>query len=279
MPGLRNASGAGNANNNGFGGGPGGWSGARSPALSNTSSGRFNDDASAAVAAAAAANLNGLGMAGFGMGMGSPGLGMMPGSQLNMAALAASGAAMPMSPFTNLLGMQNLQNLAAMGSSPEILAMQMAAAGQLGQGGLGAFGPGIYGQGSPSVRGGRGSAGGLSNSRSPAMKAGSGRGGGDGGKKDEEDVDPKLLEDIPAWLRSLRLHKYTPNFEGMHWRDIVIMDEDALEAKGVAALGARRKMIKTFEVVRKKMGLEGATTAAGVGGAPTTSAANATAAA
>ena len=42
----------------------------------------------------------------------------------------------------------------------------------------------------------------------------------------------------------------------MTWRDMVIMDEGALEAKGVATLGARRKMLKTFEVVRKKMGVE-----------------------
>ena len=75
-------------------------------------------------------------------------------------------------------------------------------------------------------------------------------------KKDEEEVDPKILEDVPAWLRSLRLHKYTPNFEGMGWRDMVILDEAQLEAKGVAALGARRKMLKTFEVVRKKMNVE-----------------------
>ena len=54
----------------------------------------------------------------------------------------------------------------------------------------------------------------------------------------------------------MRLHKYTPNFEGMSWKDMVSMDEAALEAKGVAALGARRKMLKTFENVRKKMGLE-----------------------
>ncbi|KZV84768.1 hypothetical protein EXIGLDRAFT_623795, partial [Exidia glandulosa HHB12029] len=67
--------------------------------------------------------------------------------------------------------------------------------------------------------------------------------------------DPQLLNDIPAWLRSLRLHKYTPNFEGMSWRDMVMLDEAALEAKGVAALGARRKMLKTFEIVRAKMGI------------------------
>ncbi|KAH9066117.1 hypothetical protein EDB83DRAFT_2381521 [Lactarius deliciosus] len=30
---------------------------------------------------------------------------------------------------------------------------------------------------------------------------------------------------------------------------------DALEAQGVAALGARRKMLKTFEVVLRKMGI------------------------
>jgi len=96
--------------------------------------------------------------------------------------------------------------------------------------------------------------------RSPGVKSSvSGR----TDKKDEEEVDPKLLEDVPAWLRSLRLHKYTPNFEGMSWRDMVILDEPQLEAKGVAALGARRKMLKTFEVVRKKLNIElpaGATT-------------------
>lgn len=96
--------------------------------------------------------------------------------------------------------------------------------------------------------------------RSPGVKSSvSGR----TDKKDEEEVDPKVLEDVPTWLRTLRLHKYTPNFEGMSWRDMVILDEAQLEAKGVAALGARRKMLKTFEIVRKKMGVEfpaGATT-------------------
>ena len=34
------------------------------------------------------------------------------------------------------------------------------------------------------------------------------------------------------------------------------MDEQALEAQGVAALGAHRKTLKTFEVVRRKMGID-----------------------
>ncbi|KZT69581.1 hypothetical protein DAEQUDRAFT_690763 [Daedalea quercina L-15889] len=213
--GMRNASGAGN----GFGG-QGGWNGARSPALSNNS--RHNDDSN---------NMNGLGMAGFGMGMGSPGLGMgMPGF-----------GGMPLSPFGNMF---NMQNLAAMNMTPEqLLALQMTAAAQLGQAGLGGFGMGMHQQSSPSSRSGLRSA--RSPGKSPSVRE----------KKDEEDVDPKVLEDVPAWLRSLRLHKYTPNFEGMYWKDMVTMDEAALEAKGVAALGARRKMLKTFEIVRKKMGI------------------------
>ncbi len=34
------------------------------------------------------------------------------------------------------------------------------------------------------------------------------------------------------------------------------MDDKQLEDKGVAALGARRKMLKTFELVRKKYGIK-----------------------
>ncbi len=226
---------SGNGNLNAFGG-QAGWGGARSPALSNTS-GRFSDDGS----------MNGLGVPGFpGMGMGNPALAGLPGAGgFNMAALAAAGMA-PVSPFNSVF---NMSNLAAMGVTPEqMVAMQMAAAagqlGQFGQNGLGGFGMGLNNQGN--MRGNRGMGNRGGNSKPPGQRE----------KKDDEDVDPKLLDDIPAWLRSLRLHKYTPNFEGVHWRDMVMMDEAQLEAKGVAALGARRKMLKTFEVVRKKMGLE-----------------------
>jgi hypothetical protein len=72
----------------------------------------------------------------------------------------------------------------------------------------------------------------------------------------EEDFDPEMLKDIPAWLRGLRLHKYTPCFEGLTWEEIVVLDDATLEAKGVAALGARRRLLRTFDHVRKRMGLE-----------------------
>ena len=77
----------------------------------------------------------------------------------------------------------------------------------------------------------------MSGSSSAAENNGSG-----GAKKDEDDFD--------RWLRSLGLQKYTPNFEGMSWKEMALMDEQALEVQGVAALGAR-KMLKTFEVIRR----------------------------
>jgi hypothetical protein len=71
-----------------------------------------------------------------------------------------------------------------------------------------------------------------------------------------EEFNPELLSDIPAWLRSLRLHKYTQCFNGLTWQEIVVLDDETLEAKGVAALGARRRLLRSFEQVRKEMGME-----------------------
>jgi len=214
----------------------GGWSGTRSPP-SNVSQNRFggNEDMNGGPNA-----MNGLGMqmgaGGFNMGMGSPGLGMgLPG----LAGMA------PMNPF-------NMNLLSAMSLSPEaqLLAAQMAASG-FGQ-------PNWLGMQpiSPASQNNRR---GPPSGRSAGLKSASSTGSrGEGGTpKMEDDVDPAMLTDVPGWLRSLRLHKYTPNFEGMKWQDMVTMDEAQLEAKGVAALGARRKMLKTFELVRKKMGMEG----------------------
>lgn len=56
--------------------------------------------------------------------------------------------------------------------------------------------------------------------------------------------------DVPAWFRTLRLHKYNNIFESMKWQDIIKLTDEELEAKGVAALGARRKMLKVFEQVK-----------------------------
>ena len=52
------------------------------------------------------------------------------------------------------------------------------------------------------------------------------------------------VQDIPSWLRSLRLHKYTENLKGFKWTELVELDDKGLEEHGVNALGARRKMLK-----------------------------------
>ncbi|PRQ69848.1 hypothetical protein AAT19DRAFT_11869 [Rhodotorula toruloides] len=75
------------------------------------------------------------------------------------------------------------------------------------------------------------------------------------GANPDEPLDMSLLGDTPAWLRSLRLHKYTPNFEGVGWKEMVLLGDKDLEDKGVSALGARRKLLKVFETVRGKTGM------------------------
>lgn len=64
------------------------------------------------------------------------------------------------------------------------------------------------------------------------------------GANPDEPLDMTLLGDTPAWLRSLRLHKYTGIFEGATWQEMAVMGDKDLEDKGVSALGARRKLLK-----------------------------------
>ncbi|CAO3636971.1 unnamed protein product [Cunninghamella echinulata] len=70
-------------------------------------------------------------------------------------------------------------------------------------------------------------------------------------EKKLEVIDMQLLQDVPAWFRSLRLHKYNSIFEPMKWQDIIKLTDAELEEKGVAALGARRKMLKVFENIKQ----------------------------
>jgi hypothetical protein len=71
-------------------------------------------------------------------------------------------------------------------------------------------------------------------------------------KHQEDPTDPNLLNDIPGWLRSLRLHKYTENLSDVKGGVMALAqltDED-LEKRGVSAVGARRKLLKCFEQVK-----------------------------
>ncbi|RKO99752.1 hypothetical protein CXG81DRAFT_7980, partial [Caulochytrium protostelioides] len=57
------------------------------------------------------------------------------------------------------------------------------------------------------------------------------------------------LRDIPSWLRSLRLHKYAPVLSACSWLELISFTDDDLKRKGVMASGARRKMLKCFDLV------------------------------
>ena len=63
-------------------------------------------------------------------------------------------------------------------------------------------------------------------------------------KPPEDPTDANLLQDIPSWLRSLRLHKYTDNLKDLKWQELIELDDKGLEGRGVNALGARNKMLK-----------------------------------
>jgi hypothetical protein len=77
----------------------------------------------------------------------------------------------------------------------------------------------------------------IDRGRSPRGRRGS-------SKPPEDPTDPGLLSDIPNWLRSLRLHKYTDNLKDLKWQELIELDDEGLEKRGVNALGARRKMLK-----------------------------------
>lgn len=75
-------------------------------------------------------------------------------------------------------------------------------------------------------------------------------------KHQEDPTDPALLNDIPGWLRSLRLHKYTDNLSNIKGGvpALAQLTDEDLEKRGVAAVGARRKLLKCFEQVKGGVG-------------------------
>ena len=82
----------------------------------------------------------------------------------------------------------------------------------------------------------------INRGRSPRGRRGS-------SKPPEDPTDPALLKDIPNWLRTLRLHKYTDNLKDMQWQDLVMLDDAGLERRGVTAKGARSKLLKVSNLV------------------------------
>ncbi|PTU23331.1 hypothetical protein P175DRAFT_0433246 [Aspergillus ochraceoroseus IBT 24754] len=108
--------------------------------------------------------------------------------------------------------------------------------------GLGALGIGQFGLGGHE---------GYLSDHSEVARGRSPRGRRGSSKPPEDPTDPNLLKDIPSWLRSLRLHKYTDNLKDLKWTELVELSDKQLEDRGVNALGARNKMLKVFEQVRE----------------------------
>lgn len=101
--------------------------------------------------------------------------------------------------------------------------------------GLGALGLGQFGLGGHE---------GYLSDHSEVTRGRSPRGRRGSSKPPEDPTDPNLLQDIPSWLRSLRLHKYTENLKDLKWTELIELDDKGLEERGVNALGARNKMLK-----------------------------------
>jgi len=72
-----------------------------------------------------------------------------------------------------------------------------------------------------------------------------------------EQCNPELFyRDIPAWLRSLRLHKYSTVFSSMTQADLLALvagetevADAKLEQLGILALGARRKVMRVLSMI------------------------------
>ncbi|GME66933.1 unnamed protein product [[Candida] boidinii] len=69
----------------------------------------------------------------------------------------------------------------------------------------------------------------------------------------EEIASIELLENIPAWLKMLRLHKYTDCLQDINWKDLIEFDDSKLEEVGVSTLGARNKLLKSFKFVKENL--------------------------
>ncbi|EIW72378.1 hypothetical protein TREMEDRAFT_36653 [Tremella mesenterica DSM 1558] len=181
----------------------------------------------------------------FGLG----GLGL--GSDSSMGAMGMNFASLGLNP---LAGTNAAQMLALAQAQQQLNTAAMASAAYNGQPGglapngrgigrLGGFGGAGSGRRSPML--------GKSHSPSPGGATTGGGAGSGGGVAGPDDVEVKVIQDIPGWLRVLRLHKYTSNFDKSTWQEMVIMTDQDLQDKGVAAQGARTKFLKVFYNVRE----------------------------
>ena len=159
-------------------------------------------------------------------------VGIIPNTPYNLSAMNAIG----MSPEDQLRAVQMFVN----GYAPLPAPQQHHAGGRWRGGAAGTGAPPKSAVSSTGVK-------------SAGLKSASSTGSGVINRENE--TDPELLKDIPAWLKALRLHKYAPCFEGLTWQEMVVLEESDLETKGVATVGARKRFLRLFDLVKKSQGM------------------------
>ncbi|XP_006817055.1 protein Smaug homolog 1-like [Saccoglossus kowalevskii] len=63
--------------------------------------------------------------------------------------------------------------------------------------------------------------------------------------------DGSGMKDVPAWLKSLRLHKYSQLFQQLTYEEMMTLTEESLEAKNVTK-GARNKIILSIRKLTER---------------------------
>lgn len=63
--------------------------------------------------------------------------------------------------------------------------------------------------------------------------------------------DPTGMRDVPAWLKSLRLHKYVQLFSQLTYEEMLALSEEWLASQGVTK-GARHKIILSVKKLRER---------------------------
>ncbi|XP_016114115.1 protein Smaug homolog 2 [Sinocyclocheilus grahami] len=66
--------------------------------------------------------------------------------------------------------------------------------------------------------------------------------------------DGSGMRDVPAWLKSLRLHKYASLFSQMTYEEMMILTEQHLESQNVTK-GARHKIALSIQKLRERQGV------------------------
>lgn len=64
-------------------------------------------------------------------------------------------------------------------------------------------------------------------------------------------MDASCIADVGVWLKSLRLHKYSPLLCNLTYDELLTLDETVLESQGVTK-GARHKIVLSIKKLRER---------------------------